>query len=241
MNQKPPGISVVILCFNEGVAIGDCVQSAISALSRITSSLEVIVVDDGSSDNSREILDSLGPLYPQMKLIPHHRNMGYGRSLATGIQAAANDYVLCVDGDNQFSFDDAEKLLALAGSCEVVSGCRTPRADPWYRRFLGKLYNESIQFVFGLEISDIDCGFKLIEITAARKLFPTRSNFAAWAEVAIKAQRLGLRCGNVVVNHRARQTGKSAVFNARSIATMLREVASMTVRFTLAKFSTADD
>jgi glycosyltransferase involved in cell wall biosynthesis len=233
MNTKIPSVSVVILCFNEADAIGDCVQQAFSVLTRITSGLEVIVVDDGSSDNSREILESLKPIHSELKVIPNSRNMGYGCSLATGIAAASNAYVLCVDGDNQFSFDDAQKLLALTHCCDVVSGCRTPRADPWYRRLAGRLYNQSIRWVFDLEISDIDCGFKLIETTVARQLFPTKSNFAAWAEVAIKAKNLGLRCGSVVVRHRARQAGKSAVFNPRSIATLLREVASMTLRFTL--------
>ena len=241
MNEKLPDISVVILCFNEAAGISNCVQGAFNVLSPITSALEVIVVDDGSSDNSREILDSLRPLYPRMKVVLHRRNMGYGRTLATGVQAATNHYVLCVDGDNQFVFGDAQKLLALADRCDMVSGCRTPRADPWYRRLLGTVYNVTIRSLFRLEISDIDCGFKLIETAAARKLFPTRSNFAAWAEVAIKAKRLGLRCGNVIVSHQARQAGKSAVFNVRKVATLLREVASITVRFKLAKFSTADD
>jgi glycosyltransferase involved in cell wall biosynthesis len=239
--QVDPGkksLSVVLLCYNDAATIGECVESAVALLARITTGLQIIVVEDGSVDNSREVLYQLKERYSNLEVLIHENNQGYGRSLAEGIRAARNQYVLCVDGDNQFDFKDAIQLLELAdGRYEIISGCRRPRADPWYRRILGWIHNRSVRMVFDLPVLDVDCGFKLLDRRSAQALFPIKSNLAAWVEVMANAQRNRYRCANLVVHHRPRMSGKSTVFNFRSLARMAWEILSLGVRSSMLKIS----
>lgn len=239
--QVDPGkknLSVVLLCYNDAATIGECVECAFGLLTPVTSGLQIIVVEDGSSDNSREVLNQLRERYNNLEVLVHERNQGYGRSLTEGIRHARNQYVLCVDGDNQFDFKDAIQLLELAdGRYEVISGCRRPRADPWYRRMLGWIHNLGVRIIFGLPVKDVDCGFKLLDRRSAQALFPIKSNLAAWVEVMINAQRNRYRCANLVVHHRPRMSGKSTVFNFRSMTRMAWEIISLGVRSGMLKIS----
>jgi glycosyltransferase involved in cell wall biosynthesis len=231
-------LSVVLLCYNDEGTIGACVESAFELLAPITSTLQIIVVEDGSRDDSREVLNRLMEAYPTLEVLVHERNQGYGRSLTEGIRAALNQYVLCVDGDNQFDFKDAAKLLELAdGRYEIISGCRRPRADPWYRRILGWIHNRSVRMVFDLPVQDVDCGFKLLDRRSALSLFPIRSNLAVWVEVMANAKRNKYRCANLVIHHRPRKSGKSTVFNFRSMMRMAWEIASLGARSGMLKMS----
>jgi glycosyltransferase involved in cell wall biosynthesis len=231
-SQAKRELSVVLLCYNDAATIGHCVESAVHLLQPRTSALQVIVVEDGSSDNSREVLESMAERYSNLEILFHQRNQGYGRSLTEGIRAARNQYILCVDGDSQFDFKDALRLLELAGGpYHIISGCRSPRADPWYRRTLGWIHNRGVRTVFGLPVLDVDCGFKLLERRSAQSLFPVQSNFAVWVEVMAKAKKHKYRCANLVVHHRPRMSGKSTVFNFRGVALMAWEIVSL--RFAL--------
>ena len=221
-------LSVVLLCYNDASTIGDCVHRAFEFLEPVTSELQVIVVEDGSKDDSRQVLEQLTAQYSRLQVAVHSSNQGYGPSLGEGIRAARNQYVLCVDGDNQFDFRDAVRLLELAdGRYEIISGCRRPRADPWYRRVLGWIYNQAIRFFFSLPVQDVDCGFKLLDRRSAEYLFPLRSNIAAWVEAMIKAKKYKYRCGNILVHHRPRQSGRSTVFNWSGVTRLAWEVVSL--------------
>ena len=229
-------LSVVLLCFNDGAVIRKCVEQAFKALEPITSQLQVIVIEDGSRDDSSDVLLRLKALYPSLEVVFHRQNQGYGRSLAEGIGVARNEYVLCSDGDNQFDFRDGIPFLKSAdGGYEIVSGRRRPRADQWYRHALGWICNVVVHFTFALQVDDVDCGFKLMERHAAQSLFPTRSNLAVWVEAMATAERYGYRCTNLNVHHRARESGRSTVFNLASIVRLGRELVSLGVRFKLQK------
>jgi len=224
-------LSVVLLCYNDAATIGDCIAQAFEFLSPFTSELEIIVVEDGSKDASREVLEGLMVEDSRLHVIMHDRNQGYGRSLGEGIRAAHNQYVLCVDGDNQFDFTDAGCLLELAdGRYDIVSGCRQPRADPWYRCMLGWVYNQVVRAVFWLPVKDVDCGFKLLDRRSAEYLFPLRSNVAVWVEAMVKAKRYNYRFANILVHHRPRQSGRSTVFNWSGVTRLALEVISLGIR-----------
>lgn len=227
-------LSVVFLCFNDAATIGGCVREAFEVLGPVAEDLEVIVVEDGSRDHSREILGELMGRYPGLKVIHHPHNLGYGKSLADGILSAVNKFVLCVDGDNQFDLRDATQLLLLADGCyEIISGCRSPRADPWYRCASGWMYNRVVQLIFALPVQDVDCGFKLIHRASAGHIFPTKSNLVVWVEALIKAKKRRYRCANMVVRHRPRASGQSTVFNVTGILRVLWELVAVGFRFKL--------
>ena len=227
-------LSIVLLCFNDAATIGGCVLQAFEVLSSVARELEVIVVEDGSRDESKEVLRSLVGQYPSLKVVYHPRNMGYGASLADGVLAATKEFVLCVDGDSQFDLRDAAGLFNIAGgNYEIVSGCRSPRADPWYRCATGWIYNRLVQLVFTLPVKDVDCGFKLLHRDAALRLFPTGSNLLVWVEALIKAKSLGYRCTDIVVRHRPRFSGQSTVFRLSGIVRMICELVLVGLRFKL--------
>ena len=230
-----PSLSVVILCFNEELVVHECVTEAIQTLRPLSRDLQVVIVEDGSTDGTHSILQDLARCYPEIEIVCHKRNLGYGTSLSHGIHAARNEYVLCVDGDRQFDFGDAKRFLELAESYEIIGGCREPRADAWHRRATGWLYNQVVRRTLALQIKDVDCGFKLFRRSAACALFPTKSTFAVWAEAMTRAERLGYRCASINIRHLPRETGKSKVFNFHGVSTIILEVIRLAVRSRLRK------
>ena len=114
MTDTRPAVSAMFPCYNDERTIGGLVDDVHAALEPITSDLEVIVVNDGSSDGSREVLDSLAADRPWLRVIHHERNRGYGGALITGFTAARNDWIFYTDGDAQYDAKEAADLVPLA-------------------------------------------------------------------------------------------------------------------------------
>ena len=163
MKSKIPSISVFFPCYNDAGSIGLLVQDAKSLLKTLTNDFEIIVVDDGSKDESRKILQRLKREVKELKLVFHKENLGYGGALKSGFKAATKDFVFYTDGDGQYSVLELSKLIdKLDGSVDVVQGYKLERHDPWYRLIIGKSYHIFSKIMFGLKVRDVDCDFRLI-------------------------------------------------------------------------------
>lgn len=218
-------VSVVIPCFNDSETIADCVNSAVASFADITSELQIIVVDDGSTDNSAAVLRSLMTRCHQLEVITHDYNLGYGTGISHGIAKARHAYIVCADGDAQFALADSIGMVQmLADGHDVVSGCRQPRADVWFRCVLGHMFKHAVRVLFTPDIKDVDCGLKVMRREAAKVIFPVRSNMAVWVEAMSKAHRWGFRCTSVKVQHRHRVSGKSTFFRPANVARLAYEV-----------------
>jgi glycosyltransferase involved in cell wall biosynthesis len=221
-------------CYNDSETIRGLVLTLENALREITNDHEIIVVDDGSTDRSLDVLEALTTEVPSLRIVRHEQNRGYGAALASGFQAATKDYVFYTDGDGQY---DPSELTLLASQMvpgvDVVNGYKRSRQDPWYRRLVGSLYQHTARSLFSLPIRDVDCDFRLLRREALRDIELVSSDGAICVELVRKLRDSGARMVELPVSHYARAYGTSQFFKPARIMRALRGVARWYVRLVL--------
>ena len=204
-------LSLVLPAFNEAAVIGHAVAEAEAALRETFADFEVLVVDDGSSDDTAARVERLLPVSPHTRLLRHPHNRGYGAALRTGFEAASFDLVAFTDADCQFDLTDLGKLAPLAADFPVVAGYRVDRKDVWRRRFFSWGYNRLARTLLGTRVRDCDCALKVFRRAALAHLLPQSRGFFVNAEMLTRARQFGLGITEVPVTHRPRLGGASKV------------------------------
>jgi glycosyltransferase involved in cell wall biosynthesis len=165
------GVSAFFPAYNDGGTIASMVLSAILVLEPLTSDYEVIVVNDGSTDYTKEILDELERRYERVRVIHHDGNKGYGGALRTGFASATKGLIFYTDGDAQYDVRDFRSLWeAMGEGVDVVNGYKVSRSDPLYRVIIGRMYHWLAKLAFGLRLRDVDCDFRLIRSSVFDKV-----------------------------------------------------------------------
>lgn len=209
-----PTLSIFFPCYNDAGTIASMVALADSTAQAQGVSYEVIVIDDGSSDNSRAILRSLGPKYPHLRVVFHEANRGYGGALRSGFATARGEWVFYTDGDYQYDVTELASLWEkVTPEVDVVNGYKIKRHDPWYRVWIGLAYQYFIQFMFRLKIRDVDCDFRLIRRVALGRFALKENTGCICVELVKKLQESGSRFDEVGVKHMFRAYGHSQFFN----------------------------
>jgi glycosyltransferase involved in cell wall biosynthesis len=221
-------ISAMFPCYNDAPTIGGLVDQVHSALTSLVPIVEVIVVNDGSTDASREVLDTMSAERPWLRVIHHPHNRGYGRALISGFAAARHDWIFYTDGDAQYDAREAAVLVPLAtDSIDVVQGYKVGRGDPWYRKVIGRLYHHVVKLMFGLGVRDTDCDFRLFR----RRLFTdaplTSSTGVICVEMMFRFQRGGARFVQAPVHHYFRPHGRSQFFRLPAIARSMLQLLTL--------------
>ena len=168
-----PGLSLVIPAFNEAAVIARAVAEAEAALARHFDRFEIIVVDDGSADDTAAEVFRILPDAPHTRVVWHEANRGYGAALRTGFEAARYNLIAFTDADCQFDLTDLARLVPLAAEVPVVVGYRAARKDPRRRRFLSWGYNVLARAWLGTRVRDCDCALKVFRREALSHLLPS--------------------------------------------------------------------
>jgi glycosyltransferase involved in cell wall biosynthesis len=220
-------LSVSFPAFNEEPNIGPLLDESLDALRPMADAFEIIVVDDGSSDGTSDVVRSYAEKHPEVRLVVHPQNLGYGHALRTGLQHARGDAVALIDGDRQFAVADLGRLVELLPDNDAVLGYRIKRADPWHRLVVAKVYHRVLTSVFGLHLRDVDCAMKLYRREVVDAILPhleSRSAFIS-PELAIRALHAGYtRITEVGVTHHPRVAGKPKGATPKVIARTLSEI-----------------
>src|SRR5687768_7410809 len=141
--NKKLSISVFFPAFNDAKSIGKLVKDACEVLTTLTDEYEVIVINDGSTDETGEVLEDLRKTHRFLKIIHHEKNGGYGAALQSGFQAALKELIFYTDGDGQYDVREMPLLFQkMNKSVDVVNGYKIGRADGKRRRWLGGTYNQ---------------------------------------------------------------------------------------------------
>jgi glycosyltransferase involved in cell wall biosynthesis len=211
---SPLGLSVFFPAYNDSGTIASLVIRALQTASRLTPNYEVIVVNDGSTDSTAQILDALTLVYPKLRIVTHQGNRGYGGALRSGFSSASKEIVFYTDGDAQYDPGEMELLWQSMGpGVDLVNGYKISRSDPWHRIFIGRLYHYIVKFIFGLVVRDVDCDFRMMRRTIFDKVHLEKNSGVICLEMMKKIQDAGFRIVEVPVHHYHRAYGRSQFFN----------------------------
>ncbi len=205
-------ISAVLPAHNEEANIEQAVSELQDVLGVISTddTYEVIVVNDGSTDRTGEIVDKMGELDPRVKLITHETNLGYGQAVKTGLQAVSLDYLFFNDYDMQFYVSELERLVPHLDRADVVCGYRIERQDEFKRRFFAASWNYLVRVLFYVPVRDIDCAFKIFRREALDGLEIESMGALINTELMVKLGRSGYGVAEVGVNHFPRVGGEQS-------------------------------
>ena len=219
MTVPTPSISVFFPCYNDARTIGDLVLEAERQLQQVTPDYEIIVVNDGSPDDSAEVLRSLQQRVPRLQVVTHETNRGYGGALRSGFARATKELVFYTDGDGQYDVRELPVLLMLlTDDTHFVNGIKMTRKDPAHRVFAGNLHRFLMRWSFWLPVSDVDCDFRLIRRAVLDRIDLTSNSGSICVELVKDAQRAGAQFREVSVHHYPRMWGTSQFFNLRRVA-----------------------
>jgi dolichol-phosphate mannosyltransferase len=204
-------LSLIIPAYNEADGIREAIVEADDALRRLGVDYEILVVDDGSRDETASAVTDVLPSFPSLRLLRHPHNRGYGAALRTGFEAARGDLVAFTDADCQFDLADLAPLIARTAQAPVVAGYRMRRQDSFRRLFLSFGYNLVVRALLGTRVRDCDCALKVFRRDVLARLLPESTGFFVNAEMLARARRQGLAIAEVGVRHRPRRHGVSKV------------------------------
>lgn len=202
-------ISVTMPAYNEEANIGAMIEDAIMVVSSLTDDFEIVIVNDGSKDRTSETVLQKSEIFPQVRLIEHPVNLGYGAAVYDGFAAATKELIFFTDSDCQFELDEIRKLLPLIDKADMVVGYRAPRRDPWHRVLFGRGWSTLVTILFGYTARDIDCAFKLFRRKVIESIgSEIRSRGATFsAEWLVRSKRAGFTIAEVPVTHKPRRAG----------------------------------
>jgi len=226
--MSPSSVSAMFPCYNDATTIGGLVDDVHAALVPLVAECEVIVVNDGSSDGSREVLDTLASERPWLRVIHHERNRGYGGALLSGFAAAQHEWVFYTDGDAQYDAKEAALLVPLAtDDVDVVQGYKLGRGDTMLRKVIGRCYHHTVKLLFRLPGHDTDCDFRLFR----RQLLLNRPLTSTSGVICVEMMRSfseqHARFVETPVHHYFRPSGKSQFFRIPAIARSARQLLAL--------------
>jgi glycosyltransferase involved in cell wall biosynthesis len=222
MAKPNESISVVFPAFNEESNIKTLIDQTIQTLSELTDKWEIIVVDDGSSDRTSEIVREYEN--NNIYVIRHPSNKGYGAALKSGIVSARNDLIFFSDSDLQFDIKELGKLLQWLNGYAIVIGYRIKRQDPFHRRLNAFGWNTLVRLMFGLKVKDINCAFKIFRRSVFEKIKIDAVGAMVNTDILSQAVKYGFRIKEVPVTHYPRLKGKQTGANIRVIFKAFKEL-----------------
>jgi len=200
--------SIVIPAYNEAIRIEATLDRVLAYVYAQKWNAEILVVDDGSQDATREIILRYAAAHPMLRLVENPGNRGKGFSVRNGVLHSKGELIVFTDADLASPIEESAKLLAaLEGGADVAIGSRwldtslQTRRQPFYRRVLGRIFNLALRVILGMNFKDTQCGFKAFKRTAAQAVFPLQI-IERWGfdpEIVFLAQRLGFRVEEVAV------------------------------------------
>ncbi|MGE5361958.1 MAG: glycosyltransferase family 2 protein [Bacteroidales bacterium] len=216
--MKPPGLSIFFPAFNDSATIASLVIAAVQTARRLTPDFEVLVVNDGSSDATASVADELARIYPEVRVVHHERNRGYGGALRSGFSNATKELVFYTDGDAQYDPRELDVLWPhMQPGVDLVNGYKISRSDPLHRVIIGRVYHHTVKILFGLRVRDVDCDFRLMRRSIFDRVQLEKASGVICLEMMKKIQDAGFGIAEVAVHHYHRAAGKSQFFNFRRI------------------------
>ena len=215
-------LTIFFPAYNDALSISGLIAKAAKTAHELRVNFEVLVVNDGSSDNTYAVLEELCTQYTFLRVVHHPSNRGYGGALKSGFLNARGALVFYTDGDGQYDVAELKRLFTLLSEeVDVVNGYKIGRSDSWYRVLLGLCYRTLARICFWLPIRDVDCDFRLMRRSALEKITLRSTSGVICTEMIYKLARSGARFRECGVKHLPREFGQSQFFTFRRVGKTL--------------------
>jgi dolichol-phosphate mannosyltransferase len=201
-----PEISVVVPLRNESANVLPLTQRIFAALEKVSGGVELILVDDASSDDTWQQILQARQAYPGLRAIRHAQNLGQSAALWTGFKGSHGEIIATLDGDLQNDPADLPRMLALLADCDMVCGVRTRRADNWLRRVSSSIARSARKSVLGMDFADTGCNLRVFK-RAILNVLPAFDGVHRFMPVFV--HNVGLIVKEVPVSHHPRISGRS--------------------------------
>jgi glycosyltransferase involved in cell wall biosynthesis len=220
-------LTIVLPAYNEEESLPEALEQCGELIQQMPElDVEVVVVDDGSSDGTAAVLKEASLTRPWLRVIGHEVNRGYGAALKTGFAAARGKFVFYTDSDNQFDIMELREILPLIEGADLVAGFRVYRFDPLTRLVVSWVYNRLVRVLFRVPVRDVDCSFKLMRGERLDRLVLMSDDFFIDTEIVARARKWNWRIKEVGVRHYPRRKGRTTV-KAGDIPRTLRVIGRM--------------
>ena len=224
MPSEKPNISLFFPVFRDERTVRTVTEKALAVLRDVANNYEVVIVDDGSPDRAGEIADELAGEYPEVTVIHHPENLGYGAAIRSGLGHCQYEWICFTDGDDEYDVNDLRKLIALEDFYDLIITFRYVKVYNSRRQIISWVYNKTLRVLFRTHYRDISTGLKLIRKSLADQLsYQSNSPFIG-AELTIKSMLKGYRVGEVGIQTFPREFGKGASTSVRNIIATIRDM-----------------
>ena len=224
MSDKRISISVFFPCHNEQGIIEKLIKQTLEVLAGVSDDYEVIIVNDGSADETGPKADKLAEKNPHVKVVHHPVNKGYGAALQSGFRKAQKQWVFYTDGDGQFDIKELPGLIELTEKYDIITCYRLNRKDPLVRRLNAWAWNKLVCWIFELKIRDIDCAFKLYRREIFDKIEMKSAGALIDTEILARAHLAGYKMTQIGVRHLPREQGTQSGANIKVVLRAFREL-----------------
>ncbi len=199
-------LSIVIPAYNERESLEALHRELDQVAQAHGYDLDIVFVDDGSTDGSWEVIRKLAEQDSRVRGIRFRRNFGKSAALSAGFQSASGDRVMTLDADLQDDPREIPRFLAMAGELDVVSGWKQVRHDPWHKVLASRVFNALVSWLTGVRLHDHNCGMKCYrrDVLGEVRLYGELHRF-----VPVLAAARGFSVGEIVIQHRPRKFGRS--------------------------------
>jgi glycosyltransferase involved in cell wall biosynthesis len=216
--KKKYTISAFFPVYNDWGTISSMVFLVSGVLEKVAKDYEIILIDDGSRELTKRVLEELSKKVDKLRVITRSSNGGYGAALKTGFYNSKYELIFYTDGDAQYNPEELELLVEkFSEDVDVVNGYKISRSDPIYRKIIGRLYHYITRMMFGFTIRDVDCDFRLMRRSIFDDLKLEYDSGVICVEMISKLTKQGRRFVEIPVHHYYRMSGKSEFFNFKRI------------------------
>ncbi len=225
MSSAPlSSLSIFMPAFNEEENIQQVVRDALRAAEKFAKDYEIIVINDGSKDQTAAKVKELMEKNSHIRLINHPENKGYGAAVKSGLKASNKEWIFFTDSDGQFKFDELGKFVSARDKADFIIGYRKKRMDPFHRVFVAQVLLKTWNIVFfGLRVKDVDCAYKLFRKSLIRSIKLETESAITVTELLLKARKLGYKFHQLPVTHYPRRHGVQTGGNYRVILRAIGE------------------
>ena len=210
---QKPNISFFFPAYNDAGTIKKLTLKALEVLEEVANEYEIIIVNDGSFDNTGKVADDVAKKYDHVIVHHHLYNIGYGAALKTGFLTSKYDLIFYTDGDMQYNPDELKKMLPFIEDADIITGYKIKRADPWSRKLSSLFYNLVVRLFLQIRIKDVDTAFKLVKKEVIENIDISINGGFICAELFAKAAKKGYKIKQIPVSHFPRTYGNSSSFN----------------------------